>query len=56
MDDELARKITEAFVSVDYGEAVGKAVLDGEGCGAFVPGTTKGWEALEKAAQEEGLV
>ena len=56
MDRELARKITEAFVSVDYGEAVGKAVLDGEGCGAFVPGTTRGWEALEKIAQEEGLV
>ena len=55
MDDELARNITEALVSVDYSDAVGKAVLDGEGCGAFVPGTTRGWEALEKAAQEEGL-
>ena len=56
MDNELTRKITEAFVSIDYSEAVGKAVLDGEGCGAFVPGTTKGWEALEKVAEEEGLV
>ena len=56
MEDELAIKITEAFVSVDYSEAIGKAVLDGEGCGAFVPGTTKGWEALEKIALEEGLL
>ena len=56
MDSELAKRITEAFVSVDYDESIGKVVLDGEGCGAFVPGRTSGWEALEKIAQEEGLV
>jgi hypothetical protein len=55
MDDALAQRITEAFVSVDYGESVGKAVLDGEGCTAFITGTTEGWEALERFAVEEGL-
>lgn len=56
MDKVLSRKITEAFLSVDYRDPVGKTVLDGEGCKSFVPGTTQGWELLEKVAEEEGLI
>ena len=56
MDTALSQKITQSFLSMDYGEPVGKAVLDEEGCKAFVPGITEGWEALEIAAEEEGLI
>jgi len=42
IDPELYRKVEDAFLSVDYGDAVGKAVLDTEGTKAFVPGITEG--------------
>ena len=56
MDTTLSRKITEAFVSMDDSDPMGKAVLDEEECRAFVPGITEGWEVLEKVAEEEGLI
>jgi ABC-type phosphate/phosphonate transport system substrate-binding protein len=48
----LAQKITEAFSSMQYQDPLGKEVLDAEGCKAFVPGITTGWEALESALKE----
>ena len=39
MDDALSKQFTEALVSMPYSNPVGKAVLDGEGCKSFVPGT-----------------
>src|SRR5438105_1182888 len=33
-------------------DLLGKEVLDAEGCQAFVPGITTGWEALESALSE----
>jgi hypothetical protein len=48
----LAQKITDAFVSLHYNDRLGKEVLDAEGCQAFVPGITTGWEALERALSE----
>jgi ABC-type phosphate/phosphonate transport system substrate-binding protein len=56
LDPALSQRIREAFLSVDYRDPVGKAVLDAEGCKTFVPGITQGWEMLEKAAEEEGLI
>ncbi len=56
MDQELAQQITQAFLSVDATDPVGKEVLDAEGCGSFVAGITEGWEMLEKAAEEQGLI
>ena len=57
MDAALSKKITQAFLSVDRTDPVGKAVLEGEGCrAAFVPGTLEGWEMLEVVAEEEGLI
>ena len=56
LDPEISEKITEVFLSVDHGDPVGRAVLDGEGCSEFVPGTTDGWDMLEEVAEEEGLV
>ncbi len=55
MDDALSQKVTQAFVSMDYGNPVGKTAMDAEGCKAFLPGITEGWETLEKAAEEEAL-
>ena len=56
LDSQLSREITQAFVSMDYGDPVGKTAMDAEGCKAFLPGITEGWEALELAAEEEGLI
>jgi len=33
-----------------------KAVLEGEACSAFVAGILEGWDTLEKAAEQEGLL
>ena len=41
---------------MDYGDPVGKSVLDAEGCKAFVPGIEEGWEVIETAAEQEGLM
>ena len=56
LDQALSQKVTQAFVSMDYGDPAGKAAMDAEGCKAFLPGITEGWEALEKVAEEEGLI
>ena len=56
MDRELSQKITRAFVSMDYGDPLGKTAMDAEGCKAFLPGITEGWETLEQVAADEGLI
>jgi phosphonate transport system substrate-binding protein len=52
LDAGVAQKITDAFISMQYTDPLGKEVLDAEGCQAFVPGITTGWEALESALSE----
>jgi len=56
IDPALAQQITQAFVSITSQDPAGKAVLEGEACSAFVAGTLEGWDALEKAAEQEGLL
>ena len=56
MDPALVNRITQAFVAIDTRDPAGKAVLEGEACKAFVPGITTGWEKLEKAAEQAGLL
>ncbi len=56
LDNELSNKITRAFVSMDYADPVGKIAMDAEGCKAFLPGITEGWETLEMVAEEQGLI
>ena len=56
MDPALVQKITQAFVAINAADPAGKAVLDGEACKAFVPGITTGWEDLEKAAEQAGIL
>jgi phosphate/phosphite/phosphonate ABC transporter binding protein len=54
LEAALAQKITAAFTAMQYQDPLGKEVLDAEGCKAFVPGITTGWEALEGALKEPG--
>ena len=56
IDRALARQITQAFVSMADDAPLGKTALEAEGCKAFVPGVTAGWEVLEAVAEEEGLL
>ena len=56
LDPALAAEIESAFLSVTADDPVGKAVLEGEACDRFVPGTDIGWELIEKAAEAEGLI
>ncbi|MFQ6030705.1 MAG: PhnD/SsuA/transferrin family substrate-binding protein, partial [Dehalococcoidia bacterium] len=56
LDPGLSQRITETFVSVEGNEPVGKTVLEAEDCNALIPGITEGWEILERAAMEEGLI
>ena len=56
LDTALTQKVTQAFVSMDYGDPVRRTAMDAEGCKAFLPGITEGWETLEKVAEEEGLI
>jgi ABC-type phosphate/phosphonate transport system substrate-binding protein len=56
LDPELSRQIAQTFTSVQDNEPVGKSVLEAEDCAALVPGITEGWEILERAAAEEGLI
>ena len=56
LDPKLAADIKAAFLSVTDEDPVGKAVLEGEDCDHFVPGTDIGWELIEKAAEAEGLI
>ncbi len=56
MDEDQAREIEAAFLSVTGSDEVEQAVLKGEACGAFVPGVQHGWELIEAAAVAEGLV
>lgn len=56
IDDSLAQRITAAFTSMNYTNPAHKEVFDLEGCTAFVPGTPEGFDTLEVAAEEEGLI
>ena len=56
MDPALVAKITQTFIAIDAQDPAGKAILAGEGCKAFVPGITTGWETLEKAAEQARIL
>ena len=56
IDPALAEQITQAFVSVTAENSAGKTVLEGESCSAFVAGTLEGWDTLERAAEQKGLL
>ena len=56
IDPAEAAQVTAALVSVDDTDEVGRAVLKAEACDRLVPGIEDGWELVEAAALEEGLI
>jgi phosphonate transport system substrate-binding protein len=56
IDDALAQRITAAFTAMRIDDPEHRQVLELEGCKGFIPGTTEGYDFLEAAAEEEGLV
>jgi len=56
MDPSLYRQLEDAFESVDGSDPAGKAILEAEACNSISRGISQGWEILEKAALEEGLI
>ena len=56
MEPSLYRQLEDAFESVDGSDAAVKAILEAEACSSMSRGISEGWEILEKAAQEEGLI
>ena len=56
VDPGEAAQVTAALVSVDDSDETGRAVLKAEACDRLLPGIEDGWELVEAAALEEGLI
>ena len=56
LDAGEAARATTALVSVDDGDAAGRAVLKAEACERLVPGIQDGWELVAQAALAERLI
>ena len=56
IDPAEAAQVTAALVSVDDTDETGRAVLKAEACDRLLPGIQDGWELVEAAALEEGLI
>jgi len=56
LEETLAKQITAAFTAMRPDDPDHREVLELEGCKGFVPGTTAGYDILEIAAEEEGLI
>ena len=56
MEPQLAAQIEAAFLSITGSDDVERMVLEGEGCDSFVSGVEDGWQIIEDAAVQEGLV
>jgi phosphonate transport system substrate-binding protein len=56
LDEALAQRITMAFTAMRDDDPEHHRVLELEGCKAFVPGTAEGYDILEAAAEDQGLV
>ena len=56
IDPKLFDQIETAFLSITGSDEVEQIVLKGEACDSFVPGIQHGWDIIEAAAVDEGLV
>ena len=56
VDAAEASQVTSALISVDDTDDAGRAVLRAEACDRILPGIQDGWELVEAAALEEGLI
>ncbi|MGH8060301.1 MAG: phosphate/phosphite/phosphonate ABC transporter substrate-binding protein [Candidatus Entotheonellia bacterium] len=56
LEETLAQQITAAFTAMRLDDPEHRPVLELEGCKGFIPGTAAGYDMLEVAAEEEGLL
>ena len=56
IDQNLFDQIETTFLSITGRDEVEQIVLKGEACDSFVPGIQYGWDLIETAAVDEGLV
>ena len=56
IDPKLFDQIESTFLSITGSDEVEQIVLKGEACDSFVPGIQHGWDLIEAAAVDEGLV
>ena len=56
MEPALYRQLEDAFVSVNASDPVGKAILEAEACDSLIPGILDGWDIMERAAEDQGLI
>ena len=56
IEPSLYKQLEEAFESVNGNDPAGKAILEAEACKSMSRGISQGWEILEKAAMEEGII
>jgi phosphonate transport system substrate-binding protein len=56
MPAELKKKITDAFLALDANTPEGKAILDLQRAGKFIPTKTENYTAIEAAAKNAGLL
>ena len=56
MEPSLYRQLEDAFVSVDANDPNGRAILEAEACDSLAPGILEGWDVMERAAEDQGLM
>ncbi|MBI3325629.1 MAG: PhnD/SsuA/transferrin family substrate-binding protein [Nitrospinae bacterium] len=56
LEEAVAQQITATFTAMRTDNPDHREVLELEGCKGFVPGTAAGYDLLETAAEEEGLI
>lgn len=56
LDDELARSFVEGLLAMDYEDPAVRKMMDLEGLKRWVPGRTEGYELLEEAMRDQGLL
>lgn len=56
MNPELRKKITDAFLALNKNDAQGKEILELQRATRFIPTKVENYAAIEKAAQQAGLL
>ncbi|NEX64070.1 putative selenate ABC transporter substrate-binding protein [Noviherbaspirillum galbum] len=56
MAPALRKKITDAFLALNRNDPQGKEILDLQRATRFIPAKTENYDAIEKAAQQAGLL
>jgi ABC-type phosphate/phosphonate transport system substrate-binding protein len=56
LPQEIAKSFVDGLLAMDYADPRVRAMMDLEGLKRWVPGRTEGYEVLEQAMQEQGLL